>query len=102
MPPKAPAIKSRSGLPSLALVVVVFVLTSFVALLYSPVKLRLDVLGVTRRLSSIKNIHGHELKRIPGTRMCEDIHLHRGSSQSVIIAACEGEGNDGRWGWFPG
>lgn len=73
-----------------------------VAVLYTPVKLRLDVLGVLRPLDSLRNIHGHELKTIAGTNMCEDMHLHQGSNGPTIFAACEGDGSTARWGWFPG
>lgn len=69
--------------------------------LYSPVKLRLEQLGVTRHADTIVTIHGSEptsLHVIDGTVQCEDLHHHRG----LIYAACQDpELPAERHSWFP-
>jgi hypothetical protein len=67
--------------------------------LYREVKLRLTVLGFTRPQSSIKNIHGEELRIIPNTMLCEDLHYHETSG--LLFTACEGDATP-RGHWFPG
>ena len=67
-------------------------------LLYNPLKLRAEVLGLTRPYSSIKNIHGEGLKIIPDTVQCEDLHHHVPSGQ--LFAACQGKAAE-RFLWFP-
>ena len=57
------------------------------ALLYQPVTLRMEVLGVNRPLDAIKNIHGKELRAIPDTLIMEDLHYHRPSN--LLFGASE-------------
>jgi hypothetical protein len=73
-------------------------LISCIALLYKPVALRVEVLGLNRPLSSIQNIHGSDLHVIPDTAYCEDMHYHEPSG--LVFAACE-ENEENRWKWFP-
>jgi hypothetical protein len=74
------------------------VLAAIAGLLYNPIALRAEVLGATRPLSSFKNIHGEELRIIPDTLICEDLHLHKESG--LLFTACEGNYED-RFKWFP-
>lgn len=73
-------------------------LISFAALLYKPVALRLEVLGLTRPLGKIQNIHGHDFHLIPDTLYCEDLHYHKPSN--LLFGASE-EKPETRWKWFP-
>ncbi|KAF2165361.1 hypothetical protein M409DRAFT_67219 [Zasmidium cellare ATCC 36951] len=67
------------------------------ALLFSPVSQRLTTLGITR--GSIKNIHGVDgLRTMPGTNMCEDLHLE--STTNQLFAACQQDAEQ-RARWFP-
>jgi hypothetical protein len=74
------------------------VLATVAGLLYNPIALRAKVLGATRPLSGFKNIHGEELRVIPNTLICEDLHLHKESG--LLYTACEGSYED-RFKWFP-
>ena len=74
------------------------VVVSFAALLYKPVALRLEVLGLTRPLDKIQNIHGHDFRLIPDTLYCEDLHYHKPSN--LLFGASE-EKPETRWKWFP-
>lgn len=74
------------------------VLLSFVALLYKPVALRVEVLGLTRPLDKIQNIHGDDFRLIPDTLYCEDLHYHEHSN--LLFGASE-ERPETRWKWFP-
>ncbi|MCJ1435831.1 hypothetical protein MMC27_005207 [Xylographa pallens] len=73
-------------------------LAAFTALLYNPIKLRAVVLGFTRSQASIQNIHGEDLKVIPNTVQCEDLHHHLPSG--LLFAACQGRSAE-RFAWFP-
>ncbi|MCJ1394701.1 hypothetical protein MMC18_007581 [Xylographa bjoerkii] len=73
-------------------------LAAFAALLYSPIKLRAEVLGFTRSQASIQNIHGEGLKIISNTVQCEDVHHHIQSG--LLFAACQGHSAE-RFSWFP-
>lgn len=73
-------------------------LISFAALLYKPVALRLEVLGLTRPLGKLQNIHGHDFHLIPDTLYCEDLHYHKPSN--LLFGASE-EKPETRWKWFP-
>lgn len=65
--------------------------------LYGPVKHRLLVFGVTR--PAIPNQHGTEgLRTIPGTTMCEDLHLERTTGQ--LFTACQDD-EEQHSRWFP-
>jgi len=70
-----------------------------VAVLYGPVSQRITTVGGYRSMSTMKNVHGHELKIIPNTIQCEDVHHHIESG--LLFTACQGE-NNSRNGWFPG
>ena len=73
-------------------------LAALAALLYNPIKLRVVVLGFTRSQASIQNIHGEELKVIPNTVQCEDLHHHLPSG--LLFAGCQGRSAE-RFLWFP-
>lgn len=80
------------------LAVVSAVVASLAALLYRPVRLRVQVLGVSRPLDKIQNIHGQDLGIIPDSLYCEDLHHHIPSN--LLFAASE-ENAQTRWKWFP-
>ena len=73
-------------------------LVSFAALLYKPVTLRLEVIGLTRPLDKIQNVHGEDFRLIPNTLYCEDLHHHRPSN--LLFGASE-EKSESRSKWFP-
>ena len=73
-------------------------IVSFAALLYKPVTLRLEVLGLTRPLHKIQNVHGEDFRLIPDTLYCEDLHHHK--SSNLLFGASE-EKSESRWKWFP-
>ena len=73
-------------------------LVSFTALLYKPLTLRAEVLGFTRPLDKIENIHGQDFRLIPDTLYCEDLHYHE--SSGLLFGASE-EKPESRWKWFP-
>ncbi|MCJ1282967.1 hypothetical protein MMC26_002294 [Xylographa opegraphella] len=73
-------------------------LAALAALLYNPIKLRAEVLGYTRSQASIRNIHGEDLRVIPNTVQCEDLHYHLPSG--LLFAACQGRSAE-RFSWFP-
>jgi hypothetical protein len=55
---------------------------------FGPLTQRLAVLGVTRDIDSIINIHGEGFRVIPDTVQCEDLHLHEASG--MLFTACQG------------
>jgi len=69
-----------------ALLVVFFAVLLFP--FFGPFTQRLAVLGVTRDLDSIINIHGDGFRVIPDTVQCEDLHLHEQSG--LLFTACQG------------
>ena len=73
-------------------------LVSFTALLYKPLTLRAEVVGFTRPLDKIQNIHGQDFHLIPDTLYCEDLHYHK--SSGLLFGASE-EKPESRWKWFP-
>lgn len=73
-------------------------LVSFTALLYKPLTLRAEVVGFTRPLDKIQNIHGQDFHLIPDTLYCEDLHYH--ISSGLLFGASE-EKPESRWKWFP-
>ncbi|MCJ1380675.1 hypothetical protein MMC17_003783 [Xylographa soralifera] len=73
-------------------------IAAFAALLYNPIKLRAEVFGFTRSQVSIQNIHGEDLKVIPNTVQCEDLHHHLPSG--LLFAGCQGRPAE-RFSWFP-
>ncbi|KAK4503206.1 hypothetical protein PRZ48_006634 [Zasmidium cellare] len=84
-------------MPSTTANIAIAATTLLSALLYSPVSQRLLTLGLTR--GEIKNIHGVDgLRTIPGTNMCEDLHLEESTQQ--LFAACQHD-KDERAKWFP-
>lgn len=74
------------------------VLASFAVLLYKPVTLRIEVLGLTRPLNKIGNVHGEDFRLIPNTLYCEDLHYHK--SSGLLFSASE-EKPENRLKWFP-
>lgn len=85
-----------ASIRTVAAVSAVFV--SFAALLYKPVTLRVEVLGFTRPLDKIQNVHGDDFCLIPNTLYCEDLHYHEHSN--FLFGASE-ERPETRWKWFP-
>ena len=73
-------------------------LLSVVALFYQPIVVRIEVLGLTRPLSKIHNIHGQDLLILPNTLHCEDLHYHE---HSHLLFGATQENPDYRWLWFP-
>lgn len=73
-------------------------LVSFIAFFYKPIALRLEVLGITRPLEKIHNIHGQDFRLIPDTLYCEDLHYHE--SSNLLFGTSE-EKPESRWKWFP-
>ena len=78
--------------------VVFALLVSFAAVLYKPITLRLEVLGLNRPLSTIQNVHGEDFRLIPDTLYCEDLHYHE--SSELLFGTSE-EKAESRWKWFP-
>ena len=74
------------------------VLLSFAALLYKPVTLRVEVLGFTRPLDKLRNIHGEDFRIISDSLYCEDLHYHEPSG--LLFGASE-EKPESRFEWFP-
>jgi hypothetical protein len=68
------------------------------AALFSPLTLRIKVLGVSRLFGHIKNIHGQDLEVIPQTLFTEDLHYHAPSGQ--LFGASESYEKT-RNTWFP-
>lgn len=66
--------------------------------MHNPLTLRMEVLGLRRPQSSIANIHGEDLRVIPNTHYCEDLHYH--SPSNLLFAASE-PNIENRWIWFP-
>ena len=73
-------------------------IVSFAAVLYKPVTLSLEVVGLTRPLHKIQNVHGEDVRLIPDTSYCEDLHHH--SHSNLLFGASE-EKSGSRWKWFP-
>ena len=82
----------------MATTVLLAALVSLAAVLYNPIALRVKVLGVSRGFGTIANIHGEELRVIPDTLYCEDLHHHLPSG--LLFGASEDNADD-RWKWFP-
>lgn len=75
-----------------------FVLFGVTAYHYNSIRQRVVTLGLTRSATSVSNVHGQDLRIIPDTKHCEDLHFS--SSNGLLYTACEGEDSD-RVGWFP-
>ena len=73
-------------------------LLSVVALFYKPITVRIEVLGLTRPLDKIHNIHGQDLRKLPDSWHCEDLHYHE---HSHLLFGASQENPDVRWLWFP-
>jgi hypothetical protein len=81
---------------------------ALIAFYLPPTTHQLRVFGILSRPSdALGNTHAHayrqgestaEVKLVPGTTYCEDLHLHERSG--LLVTACEGEQQDRR-GWFP-
>ena len=78
--------------------IVLAVFASLFAVLYKPLSLRVEVLGVNRPLDKIENIHGEGLQIVPDTLYTEDLHYHEPSG--LLFGASE-EKEEARWHWFP-
>lgn len=77
--------------------IVIAVTLGISALLFSPIHQRLTTFGAIR--GHIENDHGVEgLRVIPGTTMCEDLHLEKTTNQ--LFAACQ-QDPEQRAKWFP-
>jgi hypothetical protein len=76
----------------------VAILVLIMASLFSPITLRVKVLGVSRLFGGIKNIHGEDTHIIPGTLFSEDLHYHAPSGQ--LFGASESDEKT-RNTWFP-
>ncbi|MCJ1401531.1 hypothetical protein MMC11_004746 [Xylographa trunciseda] len=74
------------------------VLALVTAVLYNPITLRIQVLGISRSFGTIENIHGEDLRVIPDTLYCEDLHHHLPSG--LLFGASE-DNSENRWKWFP-
>ncbi|KAI2626995.1 calcium-dependent phosphotriesterase [Hypomontagnella submonticulosa] len=69
------------------------------ALLYTPVKRGVVVLGFLRPIESWQNVHGIENRVIEDTVACEDLHYHEPSG--MLYSACGGDLEKAAT-WFPG
>ena len=70
-----------------------------IALVGQPLYQRAVTFGVTRPQSSFENIHGlQELKLIPDTVHCEDLHLHETSG--LMFTACQDYAEQA-YHWWP-
>lgn len=72
-----------------------------IASLYGPPTYhQLRVLGIVNRDEPTGNVHGldGQVRLIPGTKQCEDVHHHERSG--LLFTACEGDGS-ARLKWFP-
>lgn len=78
--------------------IVIAVLGSLLAVFHKPLALRFEVLGISRPLNTLENIHGEHFQVIPDTLYTEDLHYHRPSG--LLFGASE-EKADTRWHWFP-
>lgn len=78
--------------------ILVATLASLSAVLYRPIALRIDVLGVSRPLDKIQNIHGEDFQVIQDTLYTEDLHYHEPSG--LLFGASE-EKAETRYQWFP-
>ena len=74
------------------------VLASLGAILYRPLSLRIEVLGLNRPLDKIHNLHGGDFQVVPDTLHTEDLHHHVPSG--LLFGASE-EKAETRWHWFP-
>ena len=78
--------------------IVLAVFVSLFAVLYKPLSLRVEVLGINRSLEKIENIHGDGLQIVPDTLYTEDLHYDE--SSGLLFGASE-EKAEARWHWFP-
>lgn len=87
---------TKMGISLYVTLVVVGVLS---ALLYTPVKRGVVVLGFLRPIESWQNVHGIENRVIEDTVACEDLHYHEPSG--MLYSACGGDLEKAAT-WFPG
>ncbi|GFF51493.1 hypothetical protein IFM58399_09082 [Aspergillus lentulus] len=73
-------------------------MASFLLAPFTPLTLRIKVLGVSRLFGSFENLHGEDTKVIPDTLFTEDLHYHAPSHQ--LFGASESEDKT-RNTWFP-
>ena len=66
-----------------------------------PIRIKYTVVGFSRPRDQIKNIHGEQLKHIPDTPLCEDLHLHELSGLLFTACGSVDQGLDIRRNWFP-
>lgn len=81
-----------------SLSIVLAILASLVAVLYKPLAHRVEVLGISKPLDKIQNIHGEEFQVVSDTLYTEDMHHHIPSG--LLFGASE-EKAETRWQWFP-
>ncbi|KAL9126885.1 MAG: hypothetical protein Q9217_004143 [Psora testacea] len=79
-------------------IAVLAISASFVAVVYEPITRRVRVLGISRPLDKIQNLHGEGLKIIPNTIACEDLHHHTPSGLLFGVAETD---EQSRKNWFP-
>jgi hypothetical protein len=77
---------------------VIIAMASFLLAPFTPLTLRIKVLGVSRLFGSFGNLHGEDTKVIPDTLFTEDLHYHGPSHQ--LFGASESEDKT-RNTWFP-
>ncbi|KAK6074968.1 serum paraoxonase arylesterase family protein [Seiridium cupressi] len=89
MPQYASRSVAATGIATLVLIM---------ASLFSPITLRVKVLGISRLFGGIKNTHGEDTHMIPDTLFSEDLHYHAPSGQ--LFGASESDEKT-RNTWFP-
>lgn len=77
---------------------ILLIVNSLSAFLYSPLSLRHKVLGFGRTSNEILSIYGHEPITIPDTLYIEDLHYH--SASGLLFGASEAD-VETRKHWFP-
>lgn len=75
------------------------VLAFLSALFYQPISRYAIVQGYYRRPDQIKAYHGLDLRIIPNSMQCEDMHLDK--SSGLIFAACQTGNPMARYQWWP-
>jgi hypothetical protein len=73
-------------------------MASFLLAPFTPLTVRVKVLGVSRLFRAFENLHGEDTQVIPDTLFTEDLHYHAPSHQ--LFGASESEDKT-RNTWFP-
>ena len=87
-----------AGIKTVSLIFFLSTLALLASILYEPITRRMEVFGINRPLHKIHNIHGEDLKIIPDTIYCEDLHYHEPSG--LLFGAAETD-KVARKKWFP-